>query len=59
MDIYLRVFAPPAMGADMAVAAMTLLAQSRALIIDLRRNGGGDGSLGLLIAGYCSTEHSP
>ena len=48
----LRVFAPPAMGADMAVAAMTLLAESRALIIDLRRNGGGDGSLGLLIAGY-------
>lgn len=48
----LRVFAPPAMGADMAVAAMTLLAESSALIIDLRRNGGGDGSLGLLIAGY-------
>jgi hypothetical protein len=48
----LRVFAPPAMGADMAVAAMTLLAQSSALIIDLRRNGGGDGALGLLIAGY-------
>ncbi|MET0200441.1 MAG: S41 family peptidase [Gaiellaceae bacterium] len=48
----LRVFAPPAMGADMAVAAMTLLAETRALIIDLRRNGGGDGSLGLLIAAY-------
>ena len=48
----LRVFAPPAMGADMAVAAMTLLAQSSALIIDLRHNGGGDGALGLLIAGY-------
>jgi hypothetical protein len=48
----LRVFAPPAMGADMAVSAMTLLAQSSALIIDLRRNGGGDGALGLLIAGY-------
>ena len=48
----LRVFAPPSMGADMAVAAMTLLAQSDALIIDLRQNGGGDGALGLLIAGY-------
>ncbi len=48
----LRVFAPPAMGADMAVAAMTLLAQPSALIIDLRHNGGGDGALGLLIAGY-------
>lgn len=48
----LRVFAPPVMGADVAVAAMTLLAQSSALIIDLRHNGGGDGALGLLIAGY-------
>jgi hypothetical protein len=48
----LRVFAPPGMGADMAVAAMTLLAQTSALVIDLRRNGGGDGALGLLIAGY-------
>ncbi len=48
----LRVFAPPGMGADMAVAAMTLLAQTSALVIDLRRNGGGDGALGLFIAGY-------
>ncbi len=48
----LRVFAPPGMGADMAAAAMTLLAQTSALIIDLRRNGGGDGALGLFIAGY-------
>jgi hypothetical protein len=48
----LRVFAPPDMGGDMAVAAMTLLAQSRALIIDLRENGGGDGAQALLIAGY-------
>jgi C-terminal processing protease CtpA/Prc len=48
----LRVFAPPGMGADMAAAAMTLLAQTSALIIDLRRNGGGDGAMGLLIAGY-------
>jgi C-terminal processing protease CtpA/Prc len=29
------------MAADVAAAAMTLLAQSDALIIDLRRNGGG------------------
>jgi C-terminal processing protease CtpA/Prc len=48
----LTVFAPPALGADLAVAAMTLLAQSGALIVDLRRNGGGDGAMGLLIAGY-------
>jgi C-terminal processing protease CtpA/Prc len=48
----LTVFAPPAMGADLAVAAMSLLAQSDALIIDLRQNGGGDGAMGKLIAGY-------
>lgn len=48
----LRVFAPPSMGADMAVAAMTLLAESSALIIDLRRNGGGDGAMALFLAGY-------
>ena len=48
----LRVFAPPAMAGDVAAAAMTLLAQSSALIIDLRQNGGGDGELGKLIAAY-------
>jgi hypothetical protein len=48
----LRVFAPPSMGADMAVAAMTLLAETRALIIDLRQNGGGDGAMALLLAAY-------
>lgn len=48
----LTVFAPPSMGADLAVAAMNLLAQSDALIIDLRRNGGGDGAMGNLLAGY-------
>jgi C-terminal processing protease CtpA/Prc len=48
----LRVFAPPSMGADMAVAAMTLLAETSALVIDLRRNGGGDGRMALLLAGY-------
>ncbi|MEO8061170.1 MAG: S41 family peptidase [Pseudomonadota bacterium] len=48
----LTVFAPPSMGADLAVAAMSLLAQSDALIIDLRSNGGGDGAMGRLLAGY-------
>jgi len=48
----LTVFAPPSMGADLAVAAMSLLAQSDALIIDLRNNGGGDGAMGKLLAGY-------
>ena len=36
----------------MAAAAMTLLAQSRALIIDLRQNGGGMGDMVELLAGY-------
>jgi C-terminal processing protease CtpA/Prc len=48
----LRVFAPPRVAADMLQSAMTLLAQSKALIIDLRNNGGGDGSMDVLMAGY-------
>jgi hypothetical protein len=48
----LRVFAPPAMAGDVAAATMTLLAQSDALIIDIRNNGGGDGALGNLMAAY-------
>ena len=48
----LRVFAPPSMGADLAVAAMTLLAETSALIVDLRHNGGGDGAMALLLAAY-------
>ena len=48
----LRVFAPPAMAGDVATSAMTLLAQSDALIIDLRQNGGGYGQLGNLLAAY-------
>jgi hypothetical protein len=55
----LRVFAPPSMGADLAVAAMTLLAESSALIIDLRHNGGGDGAMGLLLAGYLLDQATP
>ncbi|MGH8495370.1 MAG: S41 family peptidase [Gammaproteobacteria bacterium] len=48
----LRVFAPPDMAGDVAAAAMTLLAQSGALIVDLRQNGGGDGAMANLIAAY-------
>lgn len=48
----LRVFAPTEMAADMAQGAMTLLAQSPALIIDLRRNGGGMEDMVALLAGY-------
>jgi hypothetical protein len=48
----LRVFAPTAMAGDVAAAAMTLLAQSDALIIDLRNNGGGHGEMAHLIMAY-------
>lgn len=48
----LRVFAPVSMGGDLAAAAMTLLAQSPALIIDLRRNGGGMDDMTRLLAAY-------
>jgi hypothetical protein len=51
MLLDLRVFPPPAMAGDVIAAAMTLVAQGSALIIDLRRNGGGTDS-GNLIAGY-------
>lgn len=48
----LRVFAPTEMAGDVAAAAMTLLAQSDALIVDLRNNGGGHGAMAHLIAAY-------
>lgn len=52
----LRKFAPPAMGGDLMQAAMTLLAQSPALIIDLRRNGGGMGEMVLMLEAYLLDE---
>ncbi|MFC5742169.1 S41 family peptidase [Dyella tabacisoli] len=48
----LRVFAPTRTAADMMQSAMTLLAQSKVLIIDLRNNGGGESDMGLLLAAY-------
>lgn len=49
----LRMFDTPAMGAgDAAAAAMGFLANVDALIIDLRRNGGGDAAMVELLVGY-------
>ena len=49
--IDLRVFPPAAMAGDVFAAAMTVAAQADALIIDLRRNGGGAETANL-VTGY-------
>jgi hypothetical protein len=48
----LRVFAPVAMGGATAVATMQVLAHTDALVVDLRRNGGGDGEMAALLMSY-------
>ena len=52
----LRVFAPTSTAGDVAAAVMTVLAQSAALIIDLRENGGGHGEMAHLLAAYLLNE---
>jgi Peptidase family S41 len=51
MLLDIRVFPPLPMAADMFTAMMTIAAQGDALIIDLRRNGGGSDSANLM-SGY-------
>lgn len=51
MLLDLRVFPPPEMAGEVIAAAMTVVAQGDALIIDLRRNGGGTETANL-ITGY-------
>lgn len=50
--IDLRGFQPAQFGAETVVAAMNLVANTDALIIDLRRNGGGDPAMVALISSY-------
>lgn len=50
--IDLHAFAPGALISKRLAAAMTLLADTRALIIDLRLNGGGDPNTVALLASY-------
>ncbi|MDZ3832113.1 MAG: S41 family peptidase [Sphingopyxis sp.] len=50
MLIDLRVFPPPALGGDVIAAMMTVAAQGDALIIDLRRNGGGMETLDMILS---------
>ena len=58
MLLDLRVFPPVTMGGDVFAAAMTVVAQGEALIIDLRRNGGGAGA-GNIVLGYLLDEGQP
>jgi hypothetical protein len=51
-------FAPVKEAADTLAAAMTVLAHTDALIVDLRNNGGGDGSTSLLLASYLFDERT-
>lgn len=55
MLLDLRVFPPPSMAADVIAAAMTVVAQGDALIIDLRQNSGGAETANL-ITGYLLDE---
>jgi C-terminal processing protease CtpA/Prc len=49
MLIDLRVFPPPALGGDVIAAMMTVAAQGDALIIDLRKNGGGMETVDMIV----------
>jgi C-terminal processing protease CtpA/Prc len=48
----LKGFSPPEFGGETAVAAMNFLANTDALIIDLRQNGGGNANMVVLISSY-------
>ena len=52
-----NMFGPPAICAPTASAAMNLLAHTRALIIDLRENGGGDPAMVDFIVSYLFDTH--
>jgi C-terminal processing protease CtpA/Prc len=52
----LRGFFPAEFGAETAVAAMNVLANTNALIVDVRQNGGGDPAMIALISSYLFTQ---
>lgn len=59
MLLDLRVFPPTDMGADVLAAAMNVVAQGDALILDLRRNGGGAGTANLVTGYLLDGENRP
>lgn len=54
----LHAFAPAKEAADTIAAAMTLLAHTDSMIIDLRKNGGGDPATVTLLASYLLDERT-
>lgn len=48
----IRGFLPPAIGGETAAAAMTFVAGTDALIVDLRRNGGGEPAMIAFVTSY-------
>ena len=54
--IDIRGFAPPQVGGDVAAAAMNFVANSDALIVDLRRNGGGTPAMIAFLTSYLFDE---
>ena len=50
--IDIRGFAPPEFGAETATAAMNFIANSDALIVDLRKNGGGEPAMIAYVSSY-------
>ena len=54
--VEIRGFVPPSMGGETASAAMTFIANTDALIVDLRRNGGGEPAMIAYVLSYLFDE---
>ena len=54
--VEIRGFVPPTLGAEAATAAMSFVARTDALIVDLRRNGGGEPAMIAYVTSYLFDE---